>query len=754
MRPRPLADPAMAGATVYKDVAEDMESGSSAKLFAGKKFWVAQRVPIRNHIINDIKSNGGEIVILEKNADYLIADRFRRDCPPGSISYEFIEQSIKQGALADPDDHPAGRPVGEAREAGAIHQPARTRRAAYTAEEDRILYNWVRDKQSKGTYESGNEIYKELEQKCPRHTWQSWRDRWLKKLRDLPASAFNVPDDDASPAPASGPSNERAPPAVPKEAPKTKQPTPVPAPASASTTKASVKTEKYDYSVGELTDMFTAENWSELYGNVDLIDDTKADSRYDLCWDGWAEAQGDQTAEQWRQYYEKVVRPQWLRDPQSKRDEIRKERERKHAEEEPSQSQSVREQFEDHEKIEHEAVAAHTPTVDKGKAVHKPSKFEDEQFEILLEVVATDKFLIPYTFYARKMKYATWAEQPSLDYAALHELLFTQWYSLSEEEKAPYIAMDQGLAEIAPDTPKDTTKIARGSKVASSSTARPESPEAYTKLHQKFVKRLRDDSEEEEEQDHVQVPRPSKRRKSASATPTMDDKFGTQYQPLEISSAASSQSLLDDEEDEEATMVEHTVEDEDKDLESIASTDIEELPPPHPAIQHFPTTTTTTTTSPQTPPPHVPSATKPKTKNSAAPPPSSNSTQTPTPQQPTPSKNFANPSKPKKKTQPTPSSPPNQHPFNARGIEDAFIDKALVRTRLRPDLAIKVIDAWTLGQSLPIERGIWSKQDDEDVESGDGVALARLERKHTLDGWGGITERLVFLEECRSRRKG
>jgi hypothetical protein len=42
-------------------------------------------------------------------------------------------------------------------------------------------------------------------------------------------------------------------------------------------------------------------------------------------------------------------------------------------------------------------------------------------------------------------------------------------------------------------------------------------------------------------------------------------------------------------------------------------------------------------------------------------------------------------------------------------------------------------------------------EDDDAVESGDGVALAKLERKHTLDGWGGITERLVFLKGYRSR---
>jgi hypothetical protein len=88
---------------------------------------------------------------------------------------------------------------------------------------------------------------------------------------------------------------------------------------------------------------------------------------------------------------------------------------------------------------------------------------------------------------------------------------------------------------------------------------------------------------------------------------------------------------------------------------------------------------------------------------------------------------------------------------NAQGFSDDFIISALKRTRCRPGLAEVVLEAWSQGHTLPYQRGIWSIQDDEAVESGDGVALAKLERKHTLDGWGGITERLRFLEGYRSR---
>jgi len=176
---------------------------------------------------------------------------------------------------------------------------------------------------------------------------------------------------------------------------------------------------KYDYSVGELTDIFTTEDWLELYAYVDLIDATKEDGRYNDSWDGWAENQGEQTSEQWRQYYEKVVRPQWLRDPQSKRDEIKKQMEQKH-EEEPSQSQSIREQFPEQEKPEEETVAPR-PIVQESEAIEQPSESEHERFESLLNDEGADRLPTAYTFYARKMKQVTWNAQPSLDYGEHRE---------------------------------------------------------------------------------------------------------------------------------------------------------------------------------------------------------------------------------------------------------------------------------------------------------------------------------------------
>jgi hypothetical protein len=155
----------MAGPTVFEDVADEFALDGVGQLFTGKRFWVAQRVPGRVKLLDDIKANGGEVVLLEKKADYRIADRFRKDCPPGTISYEFITKSIADGRLHDPEDHPAGPPEGEARMTGDLHRPGKGTRTTYTPEEDRICYKWVRDCVAGGGMASGNEIYKQLEAK-------------------------------------------------------------------------------------------------------------------------------------------------------------------------------------------------------------------------------------------------------------------------------------------------------------------------------------------------------------------------------------------------------------------------------------------------------------------------------------------------------------------------------------------------------------------------------------------------------------
>lgn len=142
----------------------DLKDGSAVqgKLFDGLKFWIAMRCPMRSSFIEQIKSNGGQIVPLEKHADHLIADHARKDNPPGSISYRFIEQSVRNGVLEDPEDHLAGPPAGEIREVASA-RPTKGTRNPFTPDEDRQLYKWAKDHERKGGRVLGNEIYKQLE---------------------------------------------------------------------------------------------------------------------------------------------------------------------------------------------------------------------------------------------------------------------------------------------------------------------------------------------------------------------------------------------------------------------------------------------------------------------------------------------------------------------------------------------------------------------------------------------------------------
>ncbi|KAL8905048.1 MAG: hypothetical protein Q9207_002863 [Kuettlingeria erythrocarpa] len=105
-------------------------------------------------------------------------------------SYTYIENSVRNGTLEDLEKHAAGPPIGTLRQVGSTIQLPKSSRTKFTSDDDRILVNWVVGMEQSGGATSGNKIYKQLEAKNPRHTWQSWRDRWVKNLKDLPRSAY------------------------------------------------------------------------------------------------------------------------------------------------------------------------------------------------------------------------------------------------------------------------------------------------------------------------------------------------------------------------------------------------------------------------------------------------------------------------------------------------------------------------------------------------------------------------------------
>ncbi|KAH9820449.1 Rap1 Myb domain [Teratosphaeria destructans] len=160
-------------------------------VFTGLGFFLVQRLPMRSSYIDKIQANGGRVVKLEAQADHIVADHVRRDCPPGSISYTFIDNALRHGVLPDPEEHAAGPAKGMVRDVGSVI-PGKSTRTPFSKEDDRELWLWVECARRAGGQVKGNDIYKQLEARNPRHTFQAWRDRYIKKLIDRPPDGVDV----------------------------------------------------------------------------------------------------------------------------------------------------------------------------------------------------------------------------------------------------------------------------------------------------------------------------------------------------------------------------------------------------------------------------------------------------------------------------------------------------------------------------------------------------------------------------------
>lgn len=97
--------------------------------------------------------------MLEKHADILIADHAKpKFAPPGSYSWKFIEDSMKNGFIQVKDRYLIGldptlpRPVG----GGGGTKGTRT---PFTPSEDAVLAKWVLSRSNR----SGNKIFQDLE---------------------------------------------------------------------------------------------------------------------------------------------------------------------------------------------------------------------------------------------------------------------------------------------------------------------------------------------------------------------------------------------------------------------------------------------------------------------------------------------------------------------------------------------------------------------------------------------------------------
>ena len=254
------------------------ESQLAEELFAGLTFFVVQRVPLRSALLRTIESHGGRVVLLERQADHIIADHMRPDAPPGSISFTFIEAAVRADALPDPQHHRAGRPAGTVRAVGSSTVPIKDRRTRFSAEDDRVLWQWVETQRQQGARVKGNAMYLELERRNPRHTSQSWRDRYINKLMANPPPGVNV--------------------AVPANPP----PTP-PVMPDADDAIALAEEEPLVFTHDE------REKMMENAGDIENMDTNLTDR----AWECWASVFTSHSAAAWRSFWEEDVRPAYLR---------------------------------------------------------------------------------------------------------------------------------------------------------------------------------------------------------------------------------------------------------------------------------------------------------------------------------------------------------------------------------------------------------------------------------------------------------
>lgn len=123
----------------------------------------------------------------------LIADHARKDCPPRSVSWKYINDCVAAGELVNIEDYRIQQPQPPTRGNGT--------RVPFTKLDEQILVTWVRNA---GAKTSGNEIYKDLAKmvgtapkvitsqqqrpmlintfQYPHHSWHSWRDKWVNKM--------------------------------------------------------------------------------------------------------------------------------------------------------------------------------------------------------------------------------------------------------------------------------------------------------------------------------------------------------------------------------------------------------------------------------------------------------------------------------------------------------------------------------------------------------------------------------------------
>ncbi|KAI9653718.1 MAG: hypothetical protein M1829_001140 [Trizodia sp. TS-e1964] len=134
-------------------------------IFHGLRFFISKACPSRNGYIEKVEYNGGEIVRKESEANILIFDHLNsRRNPINSVSYKFIDESIKIRRRVDVGEYPAGPRFKHVRSSG-YSAPIKNTRTPFSLEDDKELLEHVRKAEKQGMKVLGNKVYQDLEEK-------------------------------------------------------------------------------------------------------------------------------------------------------------------------------------------------------------------------------------------------------------------------------------------------------------------------------------------------------------------------------------------------------------------------------------------------------------------------------------------------------------------------------------------------------------------------------------------------------------
>jgi len=131
---------------------------------------------------------GGQVTNIASKADIILQDQENKIALSNSYSVKFIIDSYFWGELQNKDNYKIISKYNISTNTlfdEIKYNKTSSRnsvRIPFTKEDDTILISYINETKLPT---SGNTLYKDIEKKHPHHTWQSWRNRWVRILEPI-----------------------------------------------------------------------------------------------------------------------------------------------------------------------------------------------------------------------------------------------------------------------------------------------------------------------------------------------------------------------------------------------------------------------------------------------------------------------------------------------------------------------------------------------------------------------------------------